>query len=639
MLIAPEVQIEENLGQHYNPFSFTYQVFDNDSGVTVVERINGNKVRTQICDNKDIITFEMPRHIWRELSEGEHTFTVQTIDIDNTLHEVNSIFTKVAMPWYGTSRNIKIKGLRKPQKDMLNLSAAKVKVLSRKILDKAHITQDVEIGTKYYIKDKLKNGEHFINKVSNGGASLNLKNKPLGQVILSKNNVNLKNAKEIKGFEYEGENAYIILSFDDGVSWNGKFNYETNKYEVVNLNDLDDVKSKAISISSLKELNIDRLNQIVEHLPLRIGYVLPNATSRIDKFRMNVTIAGVFEKVNEEHYKVEYINDTVVKITFNSDGIYKINYISGELTESEYTELNASINEIIKDIDDIKTNGIKLTAPDVDLVTDFVPLRYSSTIEYEDGKVIKEVYTGDVEKTVEYKYDGRLITEKIVSDNLGTKRSIYTYDNYNRLISIIDEGTDNSMSAGVIGMPIRHNVKLEYDEQNRVILEVYSGTENKQVSYEYIGSHTKKKKVSYPNGEERMAIYNYDLSGNLISVEDEGVEKIYTPLNQNAIARPRTISKVENTIVYTELASLLSFKELKESNNFNVIMNSEILIKSEYGEKSESIVTIIMEQDGIKIDEIHLYPQEVQKYSLGSSEGLKVLAKGRFSYSYSIGVI
>lgn len=639
MILLPGIDLDEDLGQHYNSFSFSYQVFDNDAGITVTERIDGHKIRTFICDNKDVINVEIPKHIWRGLECGEHTFMVQAIDINNSLYEQSATFSKVDMPWYGESSTIRISGLRKPQKDLIDLKSATVKVLSSKTYDKAHIVQDVEIDNKYFVKDKLRSGEHFIHKVSTGGASINLINRPKGQVVLSNKDVDLSNVKVIKGFEYEGENAFMLISFDKGVSWNGRFNYETDRYEVVDLNDLNDVISKSINITSLDDLNIDRLNQAAEILPIRLGYVLPTATSRIDKFGMNVTVSGVFERVNDEDYKVEYVNDTMIRITFNSDGTYKVNYIAGELTESEYSELSNTINEIIKDIDDIKDNGVKVTLPEIDIATDFVPLRYNSNIEYEDGKLVKEIYTGDVEKIVEYKYDGRLITEKIVTDSFGTKKSIYTYDNYNRLISITDEGTENSMSAGVIGMPIRHNVSLEYDEQNRVTLEVYSGTENKRVTYEYIGSHTKRKTVTHSNGEQFVAVYNYDLSGNLISVEDGGVEKIYTPLNANAVTRPRTISKAENTIVLTELTDILAHNKLKEENNFNVILNSEILVKNEYGEKSDSIVTLIIEQDGIVMEEIHLYPQEVQKYYLGSSEGLKVIAKGRLSYSYSVGVI
>lgn len=639
MLGVPVIELAEDLGQHYNPFSFTYQVFDNDAGMTVTERMDGNRVKTIICDNKDIVTFEVPRHIWRELENGEHTFTVQVIDIEGVMQEKSGKFTKVSMPWYGISNIIRLNGLRKPQTELTDLSNAEVKIFSKKSLQKAHAVQDVEIGNKYFIKDKLKSGEHLINKASKGGAGITIKNKPLGQIILSKNNIDLSNVKHINGFEYEGENSFIILSFDNGVSWNGKFNYETNKYEVVDINNIIDVTSKFINITNLEDLNLERLNQIASSMPIRLGYVLPLETSRIDRFKMNATISGVFEKVHDEDYKVEYVNDTMVRITFNSDGTYKVNYISGELTESEYDELNGAISDIIKDINDIKDNGVKVTLPEIDLATDFVPLRYDNELKYESGKLVKEVYTGDVEKTVDYKYEGRLITEKIVTDKLGTKRSFYKYDEYNRLIDIVDEGTDNSMSAGVIGMPIRHNIKLEYDSKNRVILEVYSGTENKRVEYEYIGNHTKKKKVKHQNGEEFMAVYTYDLTGNLISVSDEGVDKIYTPLNSGAVTRPRTISKVESSIVLVEPTPIINHSELKKDNNFNVIMNSEILIKNEYGEKSDSIVTIIMEQDGIVIEEIHLYPQEVQKYSLGSCEGLKVIAKGRLSYSYSVGVI
>ena len=642
MIISPKVELNSDLGQHYNPFKITYKVTDNLDGISVVEKIDGNKVRTVIVNHGDVSVLDIDKMLWRGLDCGEHRFSLDITDQEGNTSHAESVFRKIAMPWYGTSKRINLIGQRKPQIELLDLSKCNVKVFSKVNVSNPHIIQTINTNTAKTIKDRVMNNELLIHKSSKSkNDTLDLVSIPYGQVVLSKRNIDTSFINEIKGFNLDGQGVRILLSFDNGVSWNGRFDKGTGDYVSVDINeDIDLLYEQCIVTNDSNSVNIEKLNTLLNNTPITIGYVLRDCKSKLNSFGLDVSVNGVFEKANNSDYKIEYLNDTTIRVTFNNGGSYKVNYISGELTLSEYDRLSKLVEDVKSNLDDIKVNGVHLTIPDIDLACDFVPMRYDASISYDkEGRVIKEEFTGDMPRIVEYEYEGNLISKKIVTNKFGVKCSQFKYDENGRLIHVSDNGTDNSRSAGVIGMPISKDIVYEYDTNGRVISEIYTGMENKRIDYEYIGTHTKKKRVTYSNGEVRIATYSYDSNGRLISVADEGVDKIYTPLNVNALAKPRCISKSETGVALVDNTVILDVKELKNNSNFNVVMNSEILLKSEYKKGMNSLVSVVIEQDGIQIDTINLYPQEVQKYQLGCSEGTKVSASGRLSYSYNLSVI
>lgn len=643
MIILPKVELSDDLGQHYNPFRITYKITDNLDGVSVVEKIDGNKIRTMIVNHGNVTSLDIDKMLWRGLDCGNHRFSLDITDQEGNSTHVESMFKKVTMPWYATSKRINIIGSRKPQIELLDLSKCNVKVFSKANISNPHLIQTINKNSTKTIKDRVLNNELLVHKSSKSKIdTLDLINVPYGQVVLSKHCIDTSFIKEIKGLNLNGHGVRIILSFDNGISWNGKFDDNIGDYISIDVTDnIDTLYEHSIVTNDSNSVNIAKLNSLLDNTPITVGYVLRDFNSKINSFGLDVSVNGVFEKANDSDYKIEYLNDTTIRITFSNGGSYKVNYISGELTLSEYDKLSKLVEDVQSSLYDIKTNGVQLTISDVDLACDFVPLRYDASISYDkEGRIIREEFTGDIPKIVEYEYSNDLISKKIVTNEFGIKKcSQFSYDEKGRLIHISDNGTDNSRSAGVIGMPISREVSFKYDVNGRVISEIYTGMENKRVDYEYISTHTKKKKVTYSNGEVRTATYSYDINGNLISITDDGVDKIYTPLNTNAIAKPRCISKSEDSVALINNTVILNVKELKNSNNFNVVMNSEILLKSEYKKEMNSLVTVVIEQDGIQIDTIHLYPQEVQKYQLGCSEGIKVSASGRLSYSYSLSVI
>lgn len=68
---------------------------------------------------------------------------------------------------------------------------------------------------------------------------------------------------------------------------------------------------------------------------------------------------------------------------------------------------------------------------------------YSELVYNEQGNIQKEIYTGQIEKTIEYIYDTNgNIKEKVVEKNGKKLKATYNYDEQGNLKSIYDEGTE-----------------------------------------------------------------------------------------------------------------------------------------------------------------------------------------------------
>lgn len=80
-------------------------------------------------------------------------------------------------------------------------------------------------------------------------------------------------------------------------------------------------------------------------------------------------------------------------------------------------------------------------------------LKYSSVLEYEGTKLVKETFTGDINKVVDYSYDAnKNITQKTVTRDTGeTVKAEYTYNDEGNLVGIKDDGTDEVYLTGIGG--------------------------------------------------------------------------------------------------------------------------------------------------------------------------------------------
>ena len=85
-------------------------------------------------------------------------------------------------------------------------------------------------------------------------------------------------------------------------------------------------------------------------------------------------------------------------------------------------------------------------------------------------------------------------------------------------------------SAAVIANNAKYNLKYIYNSKGKVEKEVYSGGVNREVLYSYDSVGNKISKTVIEDGKTITANYKYDLSGNLIEVEDNGVNDYFLTL-------------------------------------------------------------------------------------------------------------
>lgn len=212
-------------------------------------------------------------------------------------------------------------------------------------------------------------------------------------------------------------------------------------------------------------------------------------------------------------YEVIYPSDTTLRINFIANGEYIINYIAGELTDDEF---NVLLNNLKKLEDKINLgmagNGAVLHP------------HYNVELEYDGKRVIKEIYTGSVNKVVEYDYDANdnVIKKTVIKDDV-IKIATYLYDLDGNLIEISDNGTE----VPVDGTKAKSfELKIEYDEKGFISKETYTGGINKTIIYTNSIYGDVLEKSVIEDGVTKKAKYIYDNNRKLIKIEDKGTESI-----------------------------------------------------------------------------------------------------------------
>lgn len=213
------------------------------------------------------------------------------------------------------------------------------------------------------------------------------------------------------------------------------------------------------------------------------------------------------------NYTVDYPNDTTLEIKFEENGTYLINYISGPVSESEY-EVLLNYLKILED------KMLKYSSGSIVKPAHNVQYVYDET----SGNILQEIYTGNINKTVKYEYDGNgNISKKTVVQDDNIKTATYTYDDKSNLIGIDDTGTDIPINGT---RAKSYNCTLTYDENSNIIKEVYAGDINKTVEYTYNSYSDVLTKTVTEDGTTKSAKYIYDESRKLINIIDNGTEAV-----------------------------------------------------------------------------------------------------------------
>jgi len=223
------------------------------------------------------------------------------------------------------------------------------------------------------------------------------------------------------------------------------------------------------------------------------------------------------------NYTVDYPNDTTLEIKFDENGTYLINYISGPVSESEY-EVLLNYLKILED------RMLKYSSGSIVKPAHNVQYVYDET----SGNLLQEIYTGNINKTVKYEYDGNgNISKKTVVQDDNIKTATYTYDDKSNLIGIDDTGTDIPINGT---RAKSFTCTITYDENSNIIKEVYAGDINKTVEYTYNSYSDILTKTVTEDGTTKSAKYIYDESRKLINIIDNGTEAVaivFSASNEN----------------------------------------------------------------------------------------------------------
>jgi hypothetical protein len=144
-----------------------------------------------------------------------------------------------------------------------------------------------------------------------------------------------------------------------------------------------------------------------------------------------------------------------------------------------------------------------------------------------DGKdrVVQEIYTGNINKVIEYEYDDKdNVTKKTVTQNSVIKIANYQYDSNGKLITIQDGGTDIPLDGT---RAKAYNLQMNYNTTTGLLSqEVFTGDINKTVDYERNNYGDVTKKTVTEDGVIKIANYIYDQNRRLINIVDDGTETI-----------------------------------------------------------------------------------------------------------------
>lgn len=218
--------------------------------------------------------------------------------------------------------------------------------------------------------------------------------------------------------------------------------------------------------------------------------------------------------LTDEEYIVSYPDENTLRIEFKINGKYKINYISGDLTDTEFDILLKYLKELESSINIGMAGYGSILKPkhDVQLIYD------------DNNKLIQEIYTGDINKTISYAYDSNdNIISKTVQTDTDIKTATYQYDDFGNLIKVIDEGTEIPVNGTKAK---KFEVTYEYNNDKNISREIYTGEINKTIEFSYndFGDIILKKITE--NDETKTAQYVYDDNRKLIKIIDDGTEEV-----------------------------------------------------------------------------------------------------------------
>lgn len=188
--------------------------------------------------------------------------------------------------------------------------------------------RDLETKTEYRYQINKDNYGKVVNFELQEDKSLNINSIPNPYLIMGKGDIDISNIEALTGITLQQIQRYkIILSFDSGTTW---VSYKDGQWTTVNVNNLDDIRNKAmdkVTVDGLTRIEIEEIRQ--ESNKLRIGYWQEqNSIDDIlytDELYLTVALNGYDVIANQNDWSYSLTEDNMgIEYTFNNSGTYTI---------------------------------------------------------------------------------------------------------------------------------------------------------------------------------------------------------------------------------------------------------------------------------------------------------------------------
>lgn len=188
-------------------------------------------------------------------------------------------------------------------------------------------TRDLETKTEYSFVINKNNYGNVVGFELQEDKSLNINSIPNPYLIIGKGDIDISNIEALTGITLQIQGYKVILSFDSGITW---VSYKDGQWTTVNINNLDDIRNKAmdgVAINSLTEVEIEEIRQGSNKL--KIGYWQEqNSIDDIlytDELDLTVALNGYDVIANQKDWGYKLTEDNMgIEYTFNNSGTYTI---------------------------------------------------------------------------------------------------------------------------------------------------------------------------------------------------------------------------------------------------------------------------------------------------------------------------
>lgn len=216
-------------------------------------------------------------------------------------------------------------------KPLMTLDNPEIVLLTDKENPKLHIQgfRDLRPLCESDNQKLLINTEQLTNPV------INTESIPQGQLILPTKDIYLRMLSNIHSFTATSMGdingvVKIIFSVNSGASWQTLDTYTGEFKTLNNIEDLNEVKSKGMTIETFNSIGT-KWNEVIKGMRVRFGYYLEieemDDIVNVDKLEVVIDVLGSWEAlIHELDYDYEYDNEKIY-IELYRDGSYKINYI------------------------------------------------------------------------------------------------------------------------------------------------------------------------------------------------------------------------------------------------------------------------------------------------------------------------